>query len=554
MKRFSTLFPWLMLAVGVVFLATQMIPPSNPANGMAVQQFAKLPVVDRGRVKPFDTIARVNLMVLNERQTFEDASGKQQPAIVWLLDVMSGRERAFEHRVFRIVNQDVLDSLGLEPRSDFRYAMRDLTPVVQTLGEQAVLADGREAHDRTAYDRAVVKLANNYMRFSRLAQHQMPHMVPPSAERDWRTLATARQGGQVDAVPAEQLTAMLAAYARDDAEGFNTQLAAYEQWLGEHVSDHRAKTGFETFFNRFAPFYQASALYVLVFVLGCLAWLGWTQPLARAAMRVAVLAFVVHTAALIARMWLEGRPPVTNLYASAIFVGWGCVGLGLALEWLYRNGIGLVVAAVTGFLSLIVAHHLGQGTDTLEMMQAVLDTNFWLATHVTIITLGYTAVFVAGFIGIVYVLRGVFTTSLDAEEHKVLGRMMYGVLCFAMLLSFVGTVLGGIWADQSWGRFWGWDPKENGALIIVLWVALILHARWGGMIQQRGMAVLAIFGNVVVTWSWFGVNELGAGLHSYGFTDGTVFWLLVFAASQLLLVGVGALPLTMWRSRFKRLA
>ena len=108
--------------------------------------------------------------------------------------------------------------------------------------------------------------------------------------------------------------------------------------------------------------------------------------------------------------------------------------------------------------------------------------------------------------------------------------MIYGVLCFAIFFSFVGTVLGGLWADDSWGRFWGWDPKENGALIIVIWNALVLHARWDGMVKDRGLAVLAIGGNIAVAWSGFGVNELGAGLHSYGFTQGVAFWLAMFVA------------------------
>jgi hypothetical protein len=126
--------------------------------------------------------------------------------------------------------------------------------------------------------------------------------------------------------------------------------------------------------------------------------------------------------------------------------------------------------------------------------------------------------------------------------------MIYGIVCFAMLFSFVGTVLGGIWADQSWGRFWGWDPKENGALLIVLWNALILHARWGGMVQQRGMAVLAVGGNIITTWSWFGVNMLGIGLHSYGFTPGQLFWLVTFVASQLGVMGLGLMPVHLLRS------
>jgi ABC-type transport system involved in cytochrome c biogenesis permease subunit len=126
------------------------------------------------------------------------------------------------------------------------------------------------------------------------------------------------------------------------------------------------------------------------------------------------------------------------------------------------------------------------------------------------------------------------------EGAHILAKMIYGVVCFATLLSFTGTVLGGIWADQSWGRFWGWDPKENGALMIVIWNALILHARWAGMIKQRGLALLAIGGNIVTAWSWFGVNMLGVGLHSYGFMSGAVYWLVAFVISQVVLIGVGA--------------
>jgi hypothetical protein len=109
-------------------------------------------------------------------------------------------------------------------------------------------------------------------------------------------------------------------------------------------------------------------------------------------------------------------------------------------------------------------------------------------------------------------------------------------------------VLGGIWADQSWGRFWGWDPKENGALLIVIWCAIILHARWGKLIADRGLMLMAIFGNVVTAFSWFGVNMLGIGLHSYGFMDAAFKWLMLFNATQALLIVLGLLPLRIWRS------
>src|SRR5262249_44715170 len=131
--------------------------------------------------------------------------------------------------------------------------------------------------------------------------------------------------------------------------------------------------------------------------------------------------------------------------------------------------------------------------------------------------------------------------------YKALSLMLYGVVCFATLFSFVGTVLGGIWADYSWGRFWGWDPKENGALLIVVMNARVLHARGGGLFKARGTAVLAVCGNLVTAWSWFGTNQLGIGLHSYGFNNGLALTLTAFWASQFLVIGLGLVPLRWWR-------
>jgi len=166
-------------------------------------------------------------------------------------------------------------------------------------------------------------------------------------------------------------------------------------------------------------------------------------------------------------------------------------------------------------------------------------------------------------LAIVYIFLGLFTRVLartlasggaaasavgKTDLNKVLAKMVYGIICFATLFSFAGTVLGGIWADQSWGRFWGWDPKENGALIIVIWNAILLHARWGGLVRERGLMNMAVFGNVVTSFSWFGVNMLGIGLHSYGFMDAAFKWLMTFVVSQVLIIGLGLLPKNLWRS------
>jgi ABC-type transport system involved in cytochrome c biogenesis permease subunit len=368
------------------------------------------------------------------------------------------------------------------------------------------------------------------------------------------------------------------AWRAGDAKSFNELVHRYREELGTRYASELKRSDVETRFNAAEPFYKSLNLFALAFFVAVVSWLKWPALLGRVAFYLILVAFVLATAGILTRMWLEGRPPVTNLYSSALFVGWGASGLCLILEKTFRNGVGSVAAGMIGFITLLIAHHLSLSGDTLEMMRAVLDTNLWLATHVVIVTTGYAATFLAGFLAIVYVIMGVFTNWLKqtpavqnggisegramsshhaaarsndkpAESNAdMISRMVYGIVCFATLFSFTGTVLGGIWADQSWGRFWGWDPKENGAVLIVIWNALILHARWGRMIGQRGLMALAIFGNIVTSWSWFGTNMLGVGLHSYGFTDAAFVALIAFVTSQLVLIALANIPLEKWRS------
>jgi ABC-type transport system involved in cytochrome c biogenesis permease subunit len=340
---------------------------------------------------------------------------------------------------------------------------------------------------------------------------------------------------------------LISAYRANNVSGFNAALQDYQGYLSKTVPEKLSRPKLEFLFNQAQPFLQAMVLYVIVLVFGLFSWLIWPKTLGRTAVLLLLGAFLIHTLGLLIRMYLQGRPPVTNLYSSAIFVGWASVLLCIILERFYKNGIGSVCGAVIGFVTLLIAHNLQLDGDSLEMLRAVLDTNGWLATHVVGEALGYSAMFLAGLIGIIYIFRGLFTTSFDEATSKTLGRMMYGVVCFATLCSLVATILGGIWADQSWGRFWGWDPKENGALLIVLWNAIILHARWGGFARERGLALLTVFGNVITSLSWFGVNMLGVGLHSYGFMDRAFGPLIGFIASQLAIIGLGLIPLKYWR-------
>ena len=373
----------------------------------------------------------------------------------------------------------------------------------------------------------------------------------PNPSNEWRSIGESllQAAGRGELHPVVKSYALVGDdYRARNHSLFNAQVDQMSHWFAKELPNAVQRASFEFLFNRLQPFSQSMVLYILAFLLACLSWLGWNRTLSHSAFFLLLLALAIHTFGLVSRMYLQERPPVTNLYSSAIFIGWGAVVVALILERIFRDGIGAACAGAIGFITLIIAQHLAGSGDTLEMLQAVLDTNIWLATHVVAITTGYSAMFLAGMLAIIYVIRGVFTRSLDKATAASMTRMTYGVVCFATFFSFVGTVLGGIWADQSWGRFWGWDPKENGAVLIVLWCALILHARWGGYIRQQGLMVMAIFGNIVTSFSWFGVNMLGVGLHSYGFMQKAFPWLVGFIVSQLALMAIAALPLTRWRS------
>jgi ABC-type transport system involved in cytochrome c biogenesis permease subunit len=565
MKSFDKTFPLLVLGVGLLYLAPNFFKSYGSGEGtFDLDSYAALPAQDGGRFKPMDTVARMTLMLISGKQTFVDDKGERQPAIKWLLDVMACKESqediraVLEYKIFRIDNDQVLSLLGLEPRSGFRYALKEFGSKQNEVVKHGKRVRAMDPKKRDLFDKKIAELDGHLGLFLALAENATPRVVIPSGgdKEAWYPLADYLPAdGNIDQLKATPTAFihyhLLKLYAeKKDPKLFNQFVVEARKYIDKDLPSDATATGFEVFYNKLAPFHYACEFYVYALVLGLLSWLVWSKPLNQAAIVLMVVAVGLNAFGFVARMYIQNRPlvMVTNLYSSAIFIGLGCAVFCLFIEVIIPKSIALVAGSAVAAITGLIAHNLSLSGDTMEMMQAVLDTNFWLATHVTCVTLGYTATFLAGFLGILYIILGLFTSVLEKGGSTIVAKMIYGVVCFATLLSFTGTVLGGIWADQSWGRFWGWDPKENGALLIVIWNALILHARWGGLVKQRGMAQLAIGGNIVTSWSWFGTNMLGVGLHSYGFMSAALVWLLVFAVSQLVVIGLGWIPLAYWMS------
>jgi ABC-type transport system involved in cytochrome c biogenesis permease subunit len=277
--------------------------------------------------------------------------------------------------------------------------------------------------------------------------------------------------------------------------------------------------------------------YALALLGFLVSFVGWRKGFYRLSFGLLILGAVPHAIALTLRIMIMHRPPVSSLYETFIFVSLIAVALGILIEAIHRQWLGIVVGSIGGMALLSIAGKYSMDGDTMGMLVAVLNSNFWLLTHVLTITSGYGVCCVAGLLGHVYLVQQAIRPADDRGLKKTC-QVLMGTLGLGLVLTFLGTNLGGIWADQSWGRFWGWDPKENGALMIVLWLAILLHAKAGRMIGPTGLAIGSVFGVMVVMWAWFGVNLLSIGLHAYGATSGAAYGLASYYVLELIFVGL----------------
>lgn len=560
------------------------VTPSRraPWSEDVLDAFGSLPVQDGGRVKPMSTYAAFTLLRISGKRSAETAEGETLDPVAWLLDVLFHTDDALRARTFLVSDSDALVAAGLDVeghKKRDRWSYEELQPCLPRLFALAHEYDAIAPKERTTVQRQVVDLAGNVMTFVRLARYldfvrtgdptwsNALAIVPPEpgtpAHGAWLTPADVI--GRVTPetpIPAGHeavLTSLSTMEAqRNSASSFGAALSS----LRENVVSAASARGEYEHVELERNYYAANPLgwslgAFLVAFLVCA--ISWVRPRGAALRRVAMALVGTGTALLVAaivvRCVIRGRPPVTTLYETVIFTTACAAILALFLEFVHRSRTAVSAAAVLGTIGLFVAtgYETLDKQDTMPSLVAVLDTNFWLATHVTAITVGYAAGMLAALLGSAYLILTTFGWKRsEPGARRELARMTYGVLCFAVIFATVGTILGGIWANESWGRFWGWDPKENGALLIVISQVVILHARRGGYLRDHGTCAAAAFGGTIIAFSWWGVNLLGVGLHSYGFTSGIHSALWTYYGVQWGIVGVGGIGWWLERRRAKK--
>lgn len=415
------------------------------------------------------------------------------------------------------------------------YTLRDISPFEEKLKKKTAQIVRRKGTNPERYNDAEREIAAFAFFFDTIKTNGSNNfalrVVPPDSGEEWASpwVALQTSGPAKTQEFIADWSALAAAYKEGNAAVFNETIDRLAQAYAPYTSP--ARTNLEAFYNGAHPVGVSMTGYLLAF----LAFAGFALS-GKASLRLTALGLLsfsalLHVAAIAARVYILSRPPVGTLYESILFVAAIVVIGALIIEYKRRDGHGILAGSLCGAFLLFISEAFA-GEDTMHMLIAVLNTNFWLATHVLCITIGYGICLMTSALAHIHMAKGAVTSQ---KTNLMTAIKTTGLM--ALLFTAVGTILGGIWADQSWGRFWGWDPKENGALLIVLWLAWAYHGHLSGHLKGTAFTAVMAALSVIVALAWFGVNLLNVGLHSYGFITGVAAALFAFCAIEFIAIG-----------------
>ncbi|MFV8258424.1 cytochrome c biogenesis protein [Bdellovibrio bacteriovorus] len=501
-----------------------------------------MPVQDGGRIKPYDSFAKEMLEIVYGKTKFEGRNATEI-VLTWMLSPQAWEGK----KIFEVRNHQVLQAMNL-PKDQRYFNGEELFANERfTLLRQELQAKRETKEKLDPYFQALQRLENQFFVFQEIAAGRMLKVAPPKEGDTWLAVADLPEHLQAKfldvtkafvtylGVIAEKGDSSVSGKALDEA------VAAFEaaaQTENPALYSLGGKITAEVHYNSFHPFRWAYVFYFLAFLVLLLVWALSKESLMTAAWVLLGIGFALNTYGFGLRMYIMDRAPVSNMYETVVWVAWGTVLFAAILEIIYKYRLILVAGTLVAAFGLVIADFAPAVLDpSLQPLEPVLRSNYWLTIHVMTITISYAAFFLAfglGDLGLFYYLRG---EDKHQAQIKAITTSIYRAMQIGVAFLAPGIILGGIWADYSWGRFWGWDPKETWALIALLGYLAVLHARYAGMLKHFGMVVTAVITFSLVIMAWYGVNfVLGAGLHSYGFGAGGVEYVSAFVAAHMLLV------------------
>lgn len=500
-----------------------------------------IPVQDAGRIKPFDTFARESLQLIYGKQRYE---GKDATEVVftWLIlpDFwLSQPLIEIRHAGLREALKIKSEAKHFPPQSLF---VNERVPLVI----QELESKSSRGEKLNPYYQAVQRLQNQLGLFQAIRTGVGLRIVPDTASDKWKAVSEL-EGEMRDSFMAvsKGFVDSISMAEKDKKPQANEEL---EKAVASFIEKARALSpekyanstaiSLEEHLNHFHPFMWAWISYFV----GLLLLVGFMST-ERAGFRTGAMTFVwigflLHLYGMGLRIYLAGRPPVSNMYETVVWVSWGSVLFGIILERVQKTQLLLACASGIAVFCLILTDLAPTVLDaSIQPLEPVLRSTFWLTTHVLIITISYAAFFLAFALGDVLVFFYLKDEQRFAKQIHAGTQAIYRAIQIGVVLLAFGIILGGIWADYSWGRYWGWDPKETWALIALLGYLALLHGRLVGWVKNFQLAVGAIVSFSLVIMAWYGVNYvLGAGLHSYGFGAGGFEYVAAFVGAHFLYV------------------
>lgn len=556
-----------LLALG---LSTAQAEPAA-REGWSFRGMGEIPVQAGGRIKPFDSYARDIVLQITGRRTFEGWDPVEL-LLSWLAD-----PRGWETKPFiMITRKDVKRQLGLdEERSRFSPKELFIESFMADYANSMNQARGGLSAQATpigrtskpdARDEELKRLFERVSVYRAVVSGDAWPVIPVPAPAAWGTLSLGAHHGEdvptaIAALPGKEVrkayVELFTGYMNSSSERFASAVidvrAAVTKEMGAEWNEDTARViSAELLYNRMHPYQLAWIAYLLAALLWAISiWLssagvmevqktavGLGRKFTRFALPVTFIGIALHIFGMGLRSYIAGRPPVTNMYESIVWVSFGVMLFATVLWFIQRNSILFAVATALSAIGLIVSDAAPAMIDpSIHPLVPVLRSNYWLLIHVLTITLSYAAFALTlglGNVALWFFLKGEEHTQEGAKKIATLNLLSYRAMQFGVVLIAAGTILGGIWADYSWGRFWGWDPKEVWALIVLLGYIAILHARFAGWMRPFGFAAWNVVAFTLVMMAWYGVNfVLGVGLHSYGFSSGGQSTVAIFVAIQL---------------------
>jgi cytochrome c-type biogenesis protein CcsB len=543
------------------------------------ETFGSIPILDGGRVMPLDTYARRLAVELTGRTKWREGKGPGafvgREAIELLADLMARGDEMMRRELIYLDHHDTKVEVGLNPDRRFFQGVE-----VMRLGRFQEIAGGlqaRQAADEkakpTPIERHASETLNATMTVATFARGMVSFpIVPDPGSADFLAITAVSGPAGTEGVQAafgeflgayrtlsgidENIGAIRGRMADPQAAGagdLSNELQAAIESRGvaealvntEAVALRDAINAFaplpaaaaqdirlEHFYNHHKPWLMAVVATILALLMILCKWILRLKVFGYLAGAMIAWAVVEQAMGLSLRVMILNRPPVSNTYEAILWIGIVALACGLVGQALNRKGLYLATGLAASLVALLFAQ-LVPLTDQTNSIPAVLRSNYWLIIHVMTIVASYGAFLLAAVLGHAYLVRDVILRKAPDPKARLIVQT-YRLMQVGLVLLTVGTILGGVWAAESWGRFWGWDPKETWSLICIVLYFVMLHARYSGWVKDFGLAVAAVLGFLSIVWCFYGVNYVMAtGLHSYGFGSGGEKWVGIWGVIEI---------------------